>query len=60
MKVGDLVRWMHPDSKDTGIVLEAPPTKFGNQVHIYWFDTPEYSGYYPINHELLEFLSESR
>lgn len=54
VKVGDLVMWTHPQAKDIGIVLEAPPTKFGNQANIHWFGAPECSGYYPPNHELLE------
>ena len=63
MKVGDLVKWTHPQAKDTGIVIEVPTDTTGwydNEVSIYWFGKPEHSGFYPTDHELLELASESR
>ena len=59
MKVGDLVKWTHPHAKDTGIILKMPET-FGDDAVIHWFGKPEHSGFYPIDHELLEPLDESR
>jgi len=58
MKAGDLVKWTHPDAEDFGIVLKAPPTKFGDEAHIHWFGSPECSGYYSPHHELLEHLGQ--
>ncbi len=66
MKVGDLVEWTHLHSKDIGIVLKMPDDKMDtpswreNQAIIHWFGKPEHSGLYPIDHELLELLDESR
>ena len=59
MKVGDLVKWMHPHSKDTGIILEMPDIPRGEAI-IHWFGRPEHSGLYPVDNELLEPLDESR
>jgi hypothetical protein len=59
MKTGDLVKWTHPNAEDFGIVLDEPPTKFGeHEAHIYWFGSPECSGYYSSHHELLEHLGQ--
>ncbi len=63
MKVGDLVKWTHPHAKDTGIIIDIPTDTTGwheNEVLIHWFDNPQHSGLYPIDHELLEPLVESR
>ena len=59
MKVGDLVIWTHPLSKDTGIILKMPESYRGEAI-IHWFGRPEHTGLYPIDHELLELLDESR
>jgi hypothetical protein len=59
MKVGDLVKWTHPHSEDTGIILKMPKT-FDGEAIIHWFGNPEHSGLYPIGHALLEPLDESR
>ena len=56
MKVGDLVRWTHPDNLDVGIVIELD----GDQASIVWQREPEYSGEYPIDNEHMELLSEDR
>ena len=60
MKVGDLVKWMHPHARDTGIILETDKDKWGGQAIIHWFGNPKHSGLYPLDHELLEPLNESR
>jgi len=60
VKVGDLVKWTHPHSKDIGVILDADSDKWGGQVIIHWFGNPDHSGLYPIDHELLELISESR
>ena len=66
MEVGDLVKWTHPHAKDTGIILKMPddkadtPSWHENQAIIHWFGNPEHSGLYPIDHELLEVISEAR
>jgi len=66
MKVGDLVKWTHPQSMDFGLVLQmgedAPSPGFSRdgEVLISWVGTPAHSGFYPASHELLELVSESR
>ena len=60
MKVGDLVRWTHPHSKDIGIILKMPEEIYRGQAIVHWFGKPEHSGLYPLDHELLEFVDESR
>ena len=60
MKVGDLVKWTHPHAKDTGIILKMPEDRLRGDATIHWFGNPQHSGFYPIDHELLEPLSESR
>ena len=60
MKVGDLVKWTHPQAVDYGLVLKvADPTSFlTGQVFIEWHAAPDHSGYYPSDHQLLELISE--
>ena len=61
MKVGDLVKWTHPHAQDTGIILSFCNDGFeDHHAVIHWFGKPEHSGLYPIDHELLEPLDESR
>jgi len=60
MKVGDLVKWIHPHAKDVGIIIEIDEDKWGGQAIIHWFGKSEHSGLYPLDHELLEMLSENR
>ena len=60
MKVGDLVKWTHPHAKDTGIILKTPEDRLRDDAVIHWFGNPQHSGFYPIDHELLELLDESR
>ena len=66
MKVGDLVKWLHPKSLDYGLVLEmgedVPSRGFSWDGHvlIQWHGKPEHSGFYPADHELLEVICESR
>ena len=74
MKIGDLVKWTHPDEPDVGIVVgtHEDPSLRGDveecfnlywaedQVHIEWSDKPEHSGIYPIDHKLLELIDEDR
>jgi len=65
MRVGDLVKWLHPDSLDYGLVLEMgedrkPEGYWNGQVFVQWQGKPEHSGFYPADHELMEIVSESR
>jgi hypothetical protein len=60
VKVGDLVKWGHPSASDYGLVAKLGDDCFSGEVYIEWFETPAHSGYYPIEHELLEVISESR
>ena len=65
MKIGDLVKWLHPEALDYGLVLEMgegrqPEGYWDNQVLIQWHAKPEHSGFYPADHKLLELVSESR
>ena len=60
MKTGDLVRWNHPTALDYGLVVEIGGNCFAGEAYIRWVDQPEHSGYYPIEHELLEVINESR
>ncbi len=49
MKAGSLVRWIHPDAPDTGLITEVS----GDQVYVCWIKEPECSGWVPGEHELL-------
>ena len=66
MKVGDLVKWTHPQSIDFGLVLQIGEDDTqtwinrDGEVLISWLGSPERSGFYPSSHELLEIISESR
>ena len=66
MKVGDLVKWTHPQAVDFGLVLrlgedsQEPWINRAGEVLISWMENPQHSGYYPADHELLEIASESR
>ena len=57
MKVADLVKWLHPDALDFGLILKIGEAHFVDHVFIQWHRKPEHSGYYPANHELLEVIS---
>lgn len=57
MKVGDLVKWTHPDAEDIGIIRALLPSGiFSDMDHalIHWFKDPDCSGPYPMDHHLLE------
>jgi len=58
VKVGDLVLWTHPDAEGVGIIVSH--TRGEPLAHIYWFDEPEKSGFYDVEHHYLELISESR
>ena len=60
MQVGDLVRWKHPTYPDYGLVMEIGGKCFAGEAFIEWSGEPEHSGYYPIEHELLEVVIEDR
>ena len=60
MKVGDLVRWNHPSALDYGLVVEMGGNCFAGEAFIQWVQQPAHSGYYPIEHELVEVVSERR
>ena len=57
MKVGDLVKWTHPQNLTIGIIVELYPPK---DAHICWCENDDTDGIYPLDHEHLEFLSEGR
>lgn len=65
MKVGDLVKWTHPEAEGFGIIIPLEevyrnsPT-IHNRVSIHWFDTPEHNALYEWEHPYLELVSESR
>ena len=56
MKIGDLVRWTHPESLDTGIVTRLD----GNTAYIAWQVEPQHNGGYTFPHKHLELLNEDR
>jgi len=60
VKAGDLVRWNHPAALDYGLVVEIGGDFFIGEAFIQWVGQPKHSGYYPIEHELLEVVNESR
>ena len=65
MKVGDLVKWTHPQAIDFGLVLKLgedhhPQGFWRGEVLIAWTENPAHSGFYPANHKFLELISESR
>jgi len=57
MKVGDLVKWTHPQYPSIGIIVELFPPK---DAYVYWGENDDTDGIYPLDHEHLEFLSEGR
>tara|TARA_Y100000310_G_C20168096_1_gene572334 strand:+ start:189 stop:377 length:189 start_codon:yes stop_codon:yes gene_type:complete len=62
MLVGSLVRWLHPDTIDYGVILEMgedrlPKGYWDGQVFVEWTGNPEHSGFYPADHQLLEMIS---
>lgn len=61
VKVGDLVKWMHPDAIDYGLVLDMLGDRWGRDMaYIQWHVNPDQGGPYPINHDLLAVINESR
>jgi len=56
MKVGDLVRWTHPQNLTIGIIVELYPPK---DAYIYWCEDDDTHGIYPLDHEHLEPVNES-
>ena len=61
MKVGDLVRWTHPDSLGLGIIMPMPDGfDLPGGVYIAWIDEPRFNGPYPAVHKYLELINESR
>ena len=59
MKVGDLVTWLHPEALDYGIVIKLGGDYFAGEAYVEWQGTPQHSGYYPIDHELLQVVNEA-
>ena len=57
MKVGDLVKWTHPQYPSIGIIVKLYPPK---DAYVYWCEDDDSHGIYPLDHEYLEFLSEGR
>ena len=61
MKVGDLVRWVHPGEEELGIATGPWIDGFGDKhMIIYWMTNPRFSGPYPPDHKYLEIINESR
>mgnify|MGYP003654405875 FL=1 len=56
MKVGDLVRWTHPEFEDIGVIRALLPGALSDMDHalIHWFKDPDCDGPYPTDHHLLE------
>ena len=55
MKVGDLVKWTHPQYPSIGIIVELYPPK---DAHICWCDDEDDTdGIYPLDHQYLEPVS---
>ena len=52
MKVGDLVRWTHPDEMDVGLVTSL----WGTWATIHWIREPKHGGMYSIKHRYLEII----
>ncbi len=62
MKVGDLVKWTNPGAESLGIVTKDPKETWGwdsDVVFVVWLDG-KHHGEYPIDHDLMELISESR
>ena len=62
VKVGDLVRWTHPKATGFGIVVADPKESWGCDspvVAVVWFDG-KHHGSYPMGHEYMELVRESR
>ena len=57
MKVGDLVKWTHPQYPSIGVIVRLLPPK---DAYIYCCENDGTDGIYALNHEHLEFLSEGR
>ena len=58
IKVGSLVRWIHPGDTCFGILLEAP-TQEGQSVLIHWLSMKNpHQGRYPLDHHYLEIISK--
>lgn len=62
MKIGDLVKWTCPGAESYGIVVGGPKESWGWDslvVAVMWLDG-QYHGSYPIGHDYMELISESR
>jgi len=60
MKVGDLVKWTHPQYPSLGIIIELIDLSC-REANICWLDDEEDTdGIYPLNHKYLELVSEAR
>ena len=56
MKVGDLVKWTHPQYPSIGIIVELYPPK---DAHICWCEDDDTDGIYPLDHKYLEIANEA-
>jgi hypothetical protein len=62
VKVGDLVRWKHPAAASFGVVIkwmEYSDYWSSEAVFVIWLDGKNH-GEYPVGHEYMELISESR
>lgn len=58
MKVGDLVKWTHPQYPSLGIIAKL---LHNGDAYICWLDDEEDTdGIYPLNHKYMEIASEAR
>tara|TARA_Y100000310_G_scaffold292033_1_gene320464 strand:- start:258 stop:434 length:177 start_codon:yes stop_codon:yes gene_type:complete len=58
MKVGDLVKWNHPEEyhQDLGIIVNI---RSASLVHVLWQKNPEHSGEYDSHHTHFKILAPS-
>ena len=62
MKKGDLIKWSHPAAESLGLVMTDPVySDYWRDlaVAVIWFDGRNH-GEYPVHHEWMELISESR
>ena len=58
MKVGDLVKWDHPEEchRQLGVIVKIRDER---AVHVRWQNNPEYSGEYDSRHAYFKILIPS-
>lgn len=56
MKVGDLVKWTHPQYPSIGIIAKL---LHNGDAYIYWIEDDDTDGIYPLDHKYLEIANEA-